>query len=100
MVGSPITRGQGGVGRSHGQNANLGLPMSGMAAAAGGVESARSRSKTKKATNIFIPVSVNQPTDEHTRIHSNKRSVCAILDSNIVFMKPFFEDFVFCYVYI
>ncbi len=31
-----------------------------MEEAAGGVESARSRSKTKKATNIFIPVRVNQ----------------------------------------
>ena len=33
-----------------------GLPISGMELAAGGVESARRRSNTKKATKMFIPV--------------------------------------------
>ena len=32
-----------------------GLPIRGTEEAAGGVESARSRSKRKKATNMFIP---------------------------------------------
>ena len=40
---------------NNGENKDGCLPMSGMDEAAGGVESARSRRSTKKATNMFIP---------------------------------------------
>lgn len=36
------------------------LPISGIAEAAGGVDSANSNNKTKKATNIFIPLKTKQ----------------------------------------